>query len=87
MNDAKILDLTKRMMKVSTRSSVTIAECASAHFNCLASLAMEDAGGDKEKAARILRDSMDSLVANLRDPRLSMILAVRDGMTIGRPKA
>ena len=84
MNDAKVLDLTKRMLKVSTRSKVTIAECAAAHFNCLASLAIEDAGGNKEKAAQILRDSMDSLATRIDDPNLSWMLAVRDGQNAKR---
>jgi len=81
-SDIKVLDLTKRMMKMSTRSGVTVAQAASAHFNCVASLALESVEGDPEKAAVVLQRSMEDLMTRLRDPAISIIKAIKDGKIV-----
>lgn len=82
MNTAKVNDLTKRFLKLSTSSNMTIAEVASAHNNCMASLALEACGGDQAKAAKLLRDSVEDLAERVMDPTLKVSVAVENGKVV-----
>jgi len=82
INDAKVRDLQLRMMKLTTRSNMTIAEVASAYYNCLAGLALEASGHDRQKAAKLLRDSVEEIVQLLEDPSMDVRVAVENGKVV-----
>jgi hypothetical protein len=81
---AKVMDLTKRMLKLSTASRMTISEVAQAHYNCLASLALEAAGGDKAEAEKLIRKSMDELAQWLWNPANEVRCVIEGGKVVGR---
>jgi DNA polymerase II small subunit/DNA polymerase delta subunit B len=82
LNEAKVDDLTKRMMKLTTRSNMTIAEVASAHFECLAGLAVEYHQGDMAKAAQLLRDSIEDLASRVESPSARVRVVVQNGKVV-----
>lgn len=74
----RVLDLTKRMIKMSVASNSSIALVGVSHFACLASLALEDAEGDVAKASKTLRASMEELITVVEDPGQTWKKAVHD---------
>jgi len=78
--DPKIADLANRMHNMTVGSNVTVHQAASAHFNCLATLALKDAEGDEEKAAKILRNALDGLVAAVHNPTTRKRIIVSAGV-------
>lgn len=83
-NEAKILDTTKRVMRITTGAKLTIGECSQIHLHCLANLCLEAAGGDLEQAAAIMRASMMSAAEHLEHPDLKVVLAVQNGKNVPR---
>jgi hypothetical protein len=81
---AKVMDLTKRMLKLSTGSRMTISEVAQAHYNCLASLALEAAAGDKAEAEKLIRKSMEELAQWLWNPANEVRYVIEGGKVVGR---
>jgi hypothetical protein len=81
---AKILDLVKRMMKLSTSSNMSISEVATAHYHCLASLALEAAAGDLALAEKYIRGAMEELVEHMMDPAGTVKIVVQDGKVVGQ---
>jgi len=71
MNDAKVLALTKRVMRLTAGQNLTIAEAAAIHINCLVSLAIEAAHEDLDEAEAILRGTFMDAAEELRKPGLS----------------
>lgn len=82
MNDPKVESLAVRMHNMTVASSVTIQQAASAHMNCLANLALEDADGDGKKAAAILRNAADQLIVRVYDPSIRRKIAVVAGRIV-----
>jgi hypothetical protein len=67
-HDPKVASMVQRMHAMTVASNVTIAQAASAHFNCLGMLALTDANGDEKQAAEILRKAMEQLIAFVHEP-------------------
>lgn len=81
-NNAKIDDLTKRMMKLTTRSGMSVGEVATAYYNLLGGLALEACNGDKEKAAKMLREAAEEIALRLENPALLVRMAVHNGKVV-----
>lgn len=70
VSDPRIIDLTKRVLRLTTNSGITIAQCSEVHISCLVSLALEACGKDIPKATAMLRETFDNVMANMDDVEL-----------------
>lgn len=84
MNEAKILDVIKRVLRITTGAKLTIGECSQVHMHCLANLCLEAANGDVEEAAKILRASFANAIEHLESPGFKAVLVVKNGRDIPR---
>ena len=72
--DPRLVDLTKRVIRLTSNAGVTIGQCSLVHVNCLVSLALEMTHGDREQAIQALRETFAAIERDMRDPTISFHL-------------